>query len=102
MQDNKSDLLERLAHPELEEKRLEQASKNNHLLFIRNILNFIFIVLALVTMGAIGYYFTEPVIPMWCFLLGVIAVIVKMFEAFLRMPYMNKQNHIRYGHRSRK
>ena len=98
MEDPSTDILERLKHPENETKR--KKSQNN--LLIRNALNLVFIILALITMGCIGYYFyTEGETPMWCYFLGIVAVIVKMCESMLRMPWLNKSEGIRTHRRHR-
>ena len=92
MQDNHSDLLERLKHPEEEEARRQKVQNN---LFLRNILNLLFILLALVTMAGIGYFFfSGKDTPMWCYYLGIVAVIVKMCESMIRMPWLHKSNGI--------
>ena len=91
MQDNHSDILERLKHPEEEVQR--RKAQNN--LFLRNILNILFMVMALITMGCIGYFFyTKGETPMWCYFLGIIAVIIKMCESMLRMPWLSKSSGI--------
>ena len=95
MQDESSDILERLKHPELEEARRKERKGNTRFLWLRNILNLVFILLSIATMVSIGWYWNEPFTPMWCFFLGFVAVIIKMFEAFLRMPYLSKQKGIK-------
>ena len=78
-----SDILERLAHPEREQER----RKISRMLYIRNVLNSIFIILAVIAMIGIGLSWGD-VTPSWCLIIALIAVIVKMAEAALRMPYM--------------
>ena len=78
-----SDILERLAHPELEQER----RKMSRMLYIRNVLNSIFIILAVIAMIGIGLSWGD-VTPSWCLIIALIAVIVKMAEAALRMPSM--------------
>lgn len=96
MQDERPDILERLAHPELEAERARNFNKETRLLKVRNILNLIFILLAFITMVSIGWYLTQDAIPSWCYLLGIIAVIVKMCEAALRMPSLISSNTSRH------
>ena len=78
-----SDILERLARPEREQER----RKMSRMLYIRNVLNSIFIILAVIAMIGIGLSWGD-VTPSWCLIIALIAVIVKMAEAALRMPSM--------------
>ncbi len=78
-----SDILERLAHPEREQER----RKMSRMLYIRNVLNSIFIILSVIAMIGIGLSWGD-VTPSWCLIIALIAVIVKMAEAALRMPSM--------------
>ena len=78
-----SDILERLAHPEREQER----RKMSRMLYIRNMLNSVFILLAVIAMIGIGLSWGD-VTPSWCLIIALIAVIVKMAEAALRMPSM--------------
>ena len=78
-----SDILERLAHPEREQER----RKMSRMLYIRNVLNSIFIILAVIAMIGIGLSWGDTT-PPWCLYLALIAVIIKMAEAALRMPSM--------------
>ena len=78
-----SDILERLAHPEREQER----RKMNRMLYIRNVLNSVFILLSVIAMIGIGLSWGD-VTPSWCLIIALIAVIVKMAEAALRMPSM--------------
>lgn len=66
--------------PQLDERR--KMTKN---LFVRNILNALFILLSIISMVGIAMTMSEPEIPMWCYALAIIAVIVKMVEAVMRM-----------------
>ena len=68
--DNDKSILERLKHPEME-ARIRKAGMN---LFIRNIQNSLFILLAIIAMDGIGLY----------------AVLIKMVEVVMRMPGLNK------------
>lgn len=78
-----SDILERLAHPEREQER----RKISRMLYIRNVLNSVFILLSVIAMIGIGLSWGD-VTPSWCLIIALIAVIVKMAEAALRMPSM--------------
>ena len=78
-----SDILERLAHPEREQER----RKMSRMLYIRNMLNSVFILLSVIAMIGIGLSWGD-VTPSWCLIIALIAVIVKMAEAALRMPPM--------------
>ena len=78
-----SDILERLAHPEREQER----RKMSRMLYIRNVLNSVFILLSVIAMIGIGLSW-GGVTPSWCLIIALIAVIVKMAEAALRMPSM--------------
>ena len=78
------DILERLKHPERETER-RKMSRN---LFLRNILNSLFILLAVVAMGGILLAGTKNMMP-W-YIVGLFAVIVKMVEVMLRMPGIKK------------
>lgn len=82
-----NDLQNRMA--ERDEERQRQKAKRN--LILRNMLNAVFILLALITMTCIGLYWKEPETPAWCYQLGIVAVIVKMCEALLRMPGLGHQ-----------
>lgn len=84
--DNKNDILERLKHPEQEaEKR--KISKN---LFVRNILNSLFILMAVIAMIGIAASDKEGSQLMTWYGLGLFAVVVKMVEVMLRMTGKNK------------
>lgn len=78
-----SDILERLAHPEREQER----RKMSRMLYIRNVLNSVFILLSVIAMIGIGLSWGD-VTPSWSLIIALIAVIVKMAEAALRMPSM--------------
>ena len=87
MNSEENDILERLKHPEREPERAER----DKLFLLRNVLNTIFILMALVAMIGIAFswYFTADVT--WCYILGLCAVFVKMVEAMFRMPHMLKK-----------
>ena len=84
--DNENDILERLKHPEQEaEKR--KISKN---LFVRNILNSLFILMAVIAMIGITVSDKEGSHFMTWYGLGLFAVVVKMVEVMLRMTGNSK------------
>ncbi len=85
--DQESDILERLAHPEREHER----RRPDRLFFIRNIFNGIFILLAAVAMVGIVVTRLKGWNTDWCYALGLVAVLVKMGEALLRMPSLLKK-----------
>ena len=88
-QSNETDILERLRHPERESER-RKPSRN---LFLRNILNGIFILLAIIAMVGIVASGQGGDMMLW-YGLGLFAVIIKMVEVVLRMPGMKaKQRH---------
>lgn len=80
---NDSDILEQLRHPE--QRRQKQQMNRN--LFIRNILNVLFIIVALVAM--IGILVNKEHIMVW-YVVGLFAVMIKMVEVMLRMPGFKK------------
>lgn len=60
------------------------------LFFIRNILNGVFILLAAICM--VGYYFSKTQVAQNIFIaMGIVAVIIKIVEACLRMPNMTRK-----------
>ena len=81
---NTSDWLERLMHPERKEPNRQRITRN---LFIRNILNALFIIVALVAM--IGIIVAKEHVMVW-YSVGLFAVIIKMVEVMLRMPGIKK------------
>lgn len=80
------DILERLRHPEREQEK-RKISRN---LFVRNILNGIFILLALVAMIGILLTPAGTGIMIW-YGVGLFAVVVKMAEAVMRMPGIGRK-----------
>lgn len=81
------DILERLKHPERETER-RKMSRN---LFVRNILNSLFILMAVVAIvGVLVVSNSSPYLN-WFYGLALIAVLIKMVEVFLRMPGFNKK-----------
>lgn len=81
---NTSDWLEHLKHPERKEPKRQRITRN---LFIRNILNALFIIVALVAM--IGIIVAKEHVMVW-YSVGLFAVIIKMVEVMLRMPGIKK------------
>lgn len=81
---NTSDWLERLKHLERKEPKRRRITRN---LFIRNILNALFIIVALVAM--IGIIVAKEHVMVW-YSVGLFAVIIKMVEVMLRMPGIKK------------
>ncbi len=81
---NTSDWLERLKHHERKEPKRQRITRN---LFIRNILNALFIIVALVAM--IGIIVAKEHVMVW-YSVGLFAVIIKMVEVMLRMPGIKK------------
>ena len=77
------DILEQLRHPE-QRRQKQQMSRN---LFIRNILNVLFIIVALVAM--VGILVSKEHIMVW-YVVGLFAVMIKMVEVMLRMPGFKK------------
>ena len=82
---SEEDILERLKHPEREVER-RKMSRN---LFIRNILNSLFIILAIVAMVGIVLAEKGDKLMLW-YGLGLFAVVIKMVEVVLRMPGIKK------------
>ncbi len=81
---NKQNVLERLRDPQLQQEERRQKTKN---LFLRNILNSIFILVALAAM--IGILVDNNHIMIW-YGVGLFAVLIKMVEVLLRMPGLRK------------
>ena len=84
--DNDKDILERLKHPEQEADK-RKISKN---LFVRNILNSLFILLAIIAMIGITVADKEGGYLMMWYGIGLFAVVVKMIEVMLRMTGTRK------------
>ncbi len=87
MQNNDNDILERLKHPEREPER-RRTGRN---LFLRNVLNAVFMIMAAAAMVGIAVNWDSREDAMWCYILGLLAVVVKMAEALLRMPDLLKK-----------
>ncbi len=84
--DDPSDILERLRHPEREAAR----RNDQKLLFLRNVLNTVFILMAVIAMMGIVLCDGGEGLMKW-YILGLIAVVVKMVEVALRMPGMRRR-----------
>lgn len=82
-QTEKEDILERLRHPE----RRHESRKMSRNLFVRNILNGIFILLALVAI--VGIVVAKENVMIW-YAIGLVAVVIKMVEVILRMPNLRR------------
>lgn len=74
-------------------EEVEQERHEQRLFVVRNMLNCLFIILALVAMAGIGYYWYSgnTAIRLWSIGTGIIAVLLKMVEATLRMSAMIKK-----------
>lgn len=81
-----SHILERLKHPEREAER-KKITRN---LFVRNILNGIFMLLALAAMVGIVATAADSRMRTAFYIVGLSAVAVKMVEVMLRMPGFKK------------
>ena len=80
------DFLERLNNPQREAEHDKTAEKERRLLFLRNLLNGIFILMACVAMGLIAYSWFRPTPTLRLY--GIAAVLLKMVEATMRMTTM--------------
>lgn len=69
-----------------EKQRMTDEMKAYKLLRLRNLLNIVFILLAIVAMIGIGIGLTQEEPSNWGYVVGVVAVLVKFAEAMLRMP----------------
>ena len=77
----------------LKERReqLQENRKNANRLFLRNILNCLFIIIALVAMvGIVMARMNKADETIW-YVVGIFAVMIKMVEALLRMPGFKKE-----------
>ncbi len=84
------DFLERLNNPQREAEHDKTAEKERRLLFLRNLLNGIFILMACVAMGLIAYswFRPTPALRLYGIGIGIAAVLLKMVEATMRMTTM--------------
>lgn len=90
------DFLERLNAPEADTQESSESAakrKERKLLFLRNILNGVFMLLAVLAMAGIGYamYKDNEHIHTVSIGIGIVAVLIKMVEASLRMSNMLKK-----------
>lgn len=60
-------------------------------LFLRNVLNGVFMIMAVLAMVGLVVYSDSPATQMWCYGLGLFAVLVKMIEVVMRMPGFHKK-----------
>lgn len=72
---------------------VRQERQEQRIFIVRNTLNCLFIILALVAMAGIGYYWYSgnAALRLWSIGIGIIAVLLKMVEATLRMSSMVKK-----------
>ncbi len=74
-------------------KKLEedQAQQRGGHLMLRNVLNAVFMLMALVAMvGIVASSQGSPLMMVW-YALGLVAVMVKMVEVMLRVPFMKRR-----------
>ncbi|MCH5182101.1 MAG: hypothetical protein J1F06_05650 [Prevotellaceae bacterium] len=83
---HESHIIERLKNPEREAER-RKMTRN---LFVRNILNAVFMLLALASMAGIVATAADSRMRTAFYLTGLAAVAVKMVEVMLRMPGFRK------------
>ena len=90
MTSEEQEFLDRLNNPEKAAELQEGNRKENRMLFLRNILNGAFILLALVAMCGIGYSIYRHSDSLYNIFVGVgiVAVLIKMVEASMRMSGM--------------
>ena len=77
-------MFERFSHSEQDER---QRMKERKMLLLRNILNAVFMLLAVVTM--IGVWAFPEYTNQW-YIIGLVAVCIKIVEVMFRMPGMKK------------
>ena len=77
-------MFERFSHSEQDER---QRMKERKMLLLRNILNAVFMLLAVVTM--IGVWAFPEYTNQW-YIVGLVAVCIKIVEVMFRMPGMKK------------
>lgn len=90
MTSEEQEFLERLNNPEEATELRNSRQKENRILFLRNILNGLFMLLALVAMCGIGYSIYKHNDSTYNIFVGVgiVAVLIKMAEASIRMSGM--------------
>ena len=74
-----------------QEEELEVQRKERCLLFIRNIVNGVFMLLAVIAMVGIIVFSNSETGTMWSYCIGLVAVLVKMVEVCMRLGKMKKQ-----------
>ncbi len=74
-----------------ERERLDEGKTDDNRLFLRNILNSIFIILAILAMIGVLIFNSGTLWLSISYGVGIVAVLVKMVEVMLRMPGMKKQ-----------
>ena len=74
-----------------ERERLDEGKTDDNRLFLRNILNSIFIILAILAMVGVLIFKSGTLWLSVSYGVGIVAVLVKMVEVMLRMPGMKKQ-----------
>lgn len=81
--------LEKLHNGEDQQEKMKDR-RAQRLFIVRNTLNALFIILALAAMVGIGYYWYSGnvTVRLWSIGIGIIAVLLKMVEATLRMSSM--------------
>jgi hypothetical protein len=77
-------MFERFSHSEQDER---QRMKERKMLLLRNILNAVFMLLAVVTMIGVGVF---PEYTNQWYIIGLVAVCIKIVEVMFRMPGMKK------------
>lgn len=70
--------------------KLGEPIKESKNLKIRNLLNGLFILLSIIAMIGIGVTLNDPEIPVWCYGIAIVAVVIKMIEATMRMSGSTK------------
>lgn len=68
----------------LNRRQKERSAQKN--LFVRNILNGFFMLVAVIAMAGLLIYRDSPSMKTWFYGVGLLAVVVKMIEVVLRMP----------------
>jgi len=77
-------------HAPLSEKELEEKRRANRNLFLRNWLNGIFMLIAVVAMAGLLLFSDSERGLAVCYALGLMAVVIKMVEVVMRMPGLKK------------
>lgn len=80
--------VERLKHPEREAGMRSKAGAGGRYFALRQLLNVLFILMAVVAMVGIAVGWSGGGVPVWAYPLALVSVLIKMVEAMLRMPGM--------------